>query len=116
MSELGRTVRRPPPAEPEPAQLTLGGTEVPVVNVQPARKTRPLSPAQRAIMAHIGEHGSITSSEAGRLVHVHGPSPVPWELRRQYASSDGWTTLDRLRKSGLVVNDREARVWRAAGS
>lgn len=51
-------------------QLDIFGREVDIEEV-PTARTVSLSDAQRAILRHVDEHDTITSSEAGRIIHAH---------------------------------------------
>lgn len=85
-------------------QLTLDGREVDHVQVVAERAT--LSDAQREILRHIRQHGFITATEAGRIVHAHRTDcrchHAGESCRSKWIASDGWDTLKRLAARGLV--------------
>ena len=85
-------------------QLTLDGTEVPVLSIRPS-KPPPLTPTQHDVLRHIGEHGSIRPVEAGRMLYAN--QGTPW--RDPYASADGSEVLRRLAKRGLVHKEKPGK-------
>lgn len=94
-------------------QLRLDGTEVPLANE--AAKT-PLTPAQREILRHIGEHGHITSTEAGTIIHRQRQASNPRitnpqyiEVMHRYACADGLEACKRLLKRNLVRREKPGR-------
>lgn len=95
--------------EPEP-QLTLDGTEV-MLPAEPRSHTR-YTPAQRVILRLIAEGDTITSSEAGRIVHALRTPPCQRckEDRCAFIASDGRDALKRLQDRGLLRR-RLAGVW-----
>ena len=87
------------------AQLTIDGREVSIAESQPAA----LTDCQRAILRHVRTHKGVTSTEAGRIVHAHRPTPcppVPVEARRvaccKFASEDGRAACTRLADRGML--------------
>lgn len=99
-------------ADGEP-QLTIDGREVELAAV-PSRRF-PYTAAQRSILALIAQQGSITSTEAGKIVHAHRMPPCKRcnEGKCGYVASDGGDTLKRLQARGLVRRI-VAGVWEAA--
>lgn len=100
------------------AQLTVQGTEVPVV--QHSAGTSALSPVQREILRHLGEHGSIRSFEAGIIVHKHDAAEhaargfvnnIIEQHRRKYAATDGLAAMKRLEARGLVYKESPG-LWK----
>lgn len=55
-------------------QLDLAGGSTPLADLQPQR-ARGLTRQQHAILEHLREHGTITSTQAGRIVHGYRPMP-----------------------------------------
>jgi len=103
-------------------QLTLDGREV--QHPAPGTTRPPLGAAQREVMRHLGLFGSITSTQAGVIVHeqrtarngyrscgigaktdsdYNGAGCCP------YAVSDGTEVMKRLRKRGYV--EKHFGLW-----
>lgn len=96
-------------------QLRLDGTAVPIV--QSAAKS-PLTPAQRAILAFVAEHGVITSTQAGTIIHTQRQASNPHITNSQYvrvmhpyAAADGLAACKRLMKRGLVMRGDKLGRW-----
>lgn len=92
-------------------QLTIDGREE-----QPADVPQPrgaFSRAQREILQLLAER-DITSTEAGRIVHLHRTPPCASCMRGDcsWASSDGGDALKRLKARGLTRRVF-AGVWTA---
>jgi hypothetical protein len=90
-------------------QLTTDGGEVPAFGDEPTNPSAPLSQRQRQILAHLREHGAITPTEAGLIMHAPGPSgecgrglPSDGDGCCEYCSSDGSAALKRLARRGIV--------------
>ena len=96
-------------------QLRLDGTEVPV-DLTPV--VYALTEVQRGILAMIGQHGFISSTQAGVIVHNHrgwcgfGGRSAPGEKSEAccgYASADGLEACKRLLKRNLVRREKPGR-------
>ena len=88
-----------------PDQLSIDGTEVPVVDIPRGPR---LSPAQAEVMKVLRRNGSIRPVEAGLILY----SVVDYDegdRRAQYASSDGSELLRRLARRGLVHRESRGR-------
>jgi hypothetical protein len=91
-------------------QLTLDGREIPLTDAVAApRSTSSLSAVQRAVLVYVGEHASITSLQAGRIVHAArggGCARAIAEGKQggccKWASEDGRAMCMRLVKRGLL--------------
>ena len=109
-------------------QLGLDGTTTPLDKLVTPRSAAALTPAQRAILHHVRDHGIIRAVEAGRIVHDHRPtgcfwcSTFPGKVKRRarpngltcpYASSDGHQALKRLAARGFLRR-REGGGWVSA--
>lgn len=83
-------------------QLTIGGREEPIELV--ADRCAPLTAAQVAILRLLAERRTITSSEAGRIVHAHRQPPCERCKRGccGFTSTDGSDALKRLQARGLA--------------
>lgn len=95
-------------------QMTLDGSVPEVASVTPHA---PFTPAQRDIMRLIADFGSVTSTQAGVIQHMHRSPPCRYCSPRQhcqYASSDGLDAMKRLMRRGLVERVRDG-LWRRAG-
>lgn len=79
--------------------------------------TRRLSGVQRAILRHVGEHGSIRSVEAGVFAHAGRRPDHSYGYSGlgccQYAAKDGLESCKRLLERGLLRRDVPG-VWTAA--
>lgn len=92
-------------------QLRIDGTEVPV-ELTPA--SQGLTEAQRGILHTIGEHGFISSTQAGVIVHnARGhcgfgskSALTAGEACCGYACADGLEACKRLMKRNLVRRDK----------
>lgn len=91
-------------------QLTLDGREVHACQASRAMHAN-LSHAQSEVLRHIGEHGSITPAQAGRILYADVRAD---ESRYRYASTDGAELLRRLALRGLVHREAPGD-WRAGG-
>jgi hypothetical protein len=95
-------------------QLRIDGTEVPVA-LTPVLYA--LSDSQRGILHTIGEHGFISSTQAGVIVHgARGwcgfgskSSMGGGEQCCGYACADGLEAMKRLLKRNLVRRERPGR-------
>lgn len=104
-------------------QLALLGVEVPVVTVPRRVQGLLLSPAQKRILEHVAEHGSIRSSEAGQIVHEYGTKAArlvryghdparSLDHRRRYRAADGLEACKRLQARNLLDrDDSRLGVW-----
>jgi hypothetical protein len=83
-------------------QLTIDAREEPPERV--ASRHRPLTAAELEILRILAEHGSIRSTEAGRIVHAHRQPPCERCQRGRcgFTSPDGSAALKRLQERGLV--------------
>jgi len=106
-----------------PTQLTLDGREV----RHPAPTGPHLGSAQREILRHLGLFGSITSTQAGTIVHEQrrarrGYSGCGFGVKDdnahssyggsgccRYAVSDGTDVMKRLRERGFV--EKHFGLW-----
>jgi hypothetical protein len=97
-------------SEIEP-QLTLDGREEAIPT---APRHSPFTAAQREIMHAIADRETISSTEAGQIVHAHrSPSCARCaEGCCRFAAVDGRDALMRLQKRGLVRR-RFVGVWGA---
>jgi hypothetical protein len=94
-------------------QLTVDGGEEQVSTAAPSRHAS-FSHAQREILRLLAERTHVTSTEAGRIVHLHREPACRHcrEGRCPWAASDGGDALKRLQARGLVR--RVARgLWTA---
>ena len=103
-------------------QLTLDGREV--QHPAPTGVRPPLGAAQREVLRHLGLFGSITSTQAGVIVHEqrrarqgYGGCGTGAKWRSEYtgagccpyASTDGTEVMKRLKKRGYV--EKHFGLW-----
>lgn len=96
-------------------QLRLDGTEVPV-ELTPT--SQGLTEVQRGILHMIGEHGYISSTQAGTIIHTQRAASTPRitnpqyvEIMHRYAAADGLAACNRLAKRGLVQRGDKLGRW-----
>lgn len=86
-------------------QLSLDGGEVPVATARASARFA-LSPAQRELLRLGARPEGVTAREAGVVVHRHRTPPCR-SCRNgascQWAGTDGWEAMKRLRERGLVA-------------
>ena len=100
-------------------QLTLDGREVPMPEASAPRSTSALSAVQRAVLVYVRDHGSVTSMQAGRIVHAARGGRCAIAEGKQgscckWASEDGRALCMRLVKRGLLRRPAPGR-WEATG-
>lgn len=100
-------------------QLTLDGREV--QHPAPTGTRPPIGQAQRDVLRHLGLFGSITSTQAGVIVHgLRGncgsgtkddaaQSQYAGTGCCRYASTDGTEVMKRLKKRGYV--EKHFGLW-----
>ena len=96
-------------------QLGLDGSE----STHPVRKVRPLSARQRELVAYMRQHGDVSPTDVGVLMHQgrERPCVIRLDFRRgrtsccKFASSDGSDALRRLARRGIVERVKRGR-WR----
>jgi len=93
-------------------QLTIDGGEV---TRTPYYASTALTQAQRVILRLLAERDTITSSEAGRIVHAHRNPPCARCAAGGcgFIASDGGDALKRLRTRGYVCR-LGAGLWTRA--
>jgi hypothetical protein len=95
-------------------QLILDGREE---LLKRAAREAPLTAAQVAILRALAERGTITSAEAGRIVHWHR-EPRCEQCQRGccgFTATDGSKALKRLQARGLAAKVAAA-LWTAASA
>jgi hypothetical protein len=102
-------------------QLTLDGREIPLLEASAPRSTSSLSAVQRALLVYVREHDSITSLQAGRIVHAARGGQCARAIADgkhgaccKWASEDGRAACMRLVKRGLLRRPAPGR-WEAIG-
>lgn len=104
-------------------QLTLDGREVPAFGDEPTRRDAPMTDRQLAILDHLREHGSITPTEAGLIMHNatssgccrHGRQLPSGDGCCVFCSTDGSQAMKRLARRGLVYRPMVG-VWEPIGA
>lgn len=85
-------------------QLDIYGGET--AHVEITKAAAPLTPCQREILRLIQNLGSVTSSQAGRIVHAHRDGGCQRcrdvDRRCRFAASDGHDAMKRLTARGIV--------------
>lgn len=94
------------------AQLDIYGGET--AHVEVGRAAAPFTLCQREILRMIQNFGSITSSQAGRIVHAHRAGGcrrcAAVDVRCKWAASDGCDAMKRLMARGIVRRHHRG-VW-----
>lgn len=98
-------------------QLDIYGGEAEIADVNALQA--PFTPSQREILLIIRQLGSITSTQAGKIVHAHRGGQLEHGCRRckadsrghcDFAASDGRDAMKRLRDRGIVRRPK-AGLW-----
>lgn len=94
-------------------QLDVFGGET--AHVEVTKRAAPFTPCQQEILRLLRNFGSITSTQAGKIVHSHRDGGcyrcrVNDNGHCQWASSDGNDAMKRLMERGLVRRHRPG-VW-----